>query len=219
MIFNSEALSHGSGESANMLLKVLEEPPSNTTFILVTDYIDKVMPTIKSRCQSVYVPRLTNDSIKQFFAKNNILSSNFISFISDNNLNAINSLNSFDKEQILDCIKDYFNAVRYKNAESISNFIDKMDSLYKSSRNEFDFHLSVIGKFIKLISMIKQSIKYDIEFEEFEELALIINKKFENMDQIKLIKNMEEFASSLDGNANLRLSLMNMIINSNKALN
>ena len=219
MIFNSEALSHGSGESANMLLKVLEEPPSNTTFILVTDYIDKVMPTIKSRCQSVYVPRLTNDSIKQFFAKNNILSSNFISFISDNNLNAIESLNSFDKEQILDCIKDYFNAIRYKNAESISNFIDKMDSLYKSSRNEFDFHLSLIGKFIKLISMINQSIEYDIEFEELEELALIINKKFENMDQIKLIKNMEEFASSLDGNANLRLSLMNMIINSNKALN
>ena len=76
VIFNSEALSHGSGESANMLLKVLEEPPSNTTFILVTDYIDKVMPTIKSRCQSVYVPRLTNDSIAQFFTKNNQLSSN-----------------------------------------------------------------------------------------------------------------------------------------------
>ena len=219
LIFNSEALSHGSGESANMLLKVLEEPPSNTTFILVTDYIEKVMPTIKSRCQSVYVPRLTNESIKQFFAKNNIFSSNFISFITDNNLNTLNSLNSFDKEEILDCIKDYFNAIRYKNAESISNFIDKMDSLYKSSRNEFDFHLSVIGRFIKLISMINQSIEYDIEFEEFEELALIINKKFENMDQIKLIKSMEEFATSIDGNANLRLSLMNMIINSNKALN
>ena len=219
LIFNSEALSNGSGESANMLLKVLEEPPSNTTFILVTDHIEKVMPTIKSRCQSVYVPRLTNDSIKQFFVKNNILSSNFISFITNNNLNALNSLNSYDKEQILDCIKDYFNAIRYKNAESISNFTDKMDSLYKSSRNEFDFHLSLIGKFIKLISMINQSIEYDIEFEEFEELALIINKKFENMDQIKLVKNLEEFASSLDGNANLRLSLMNMIINSNKALN
>ena len=77
LIFNSEALSHGSGESANMLLKVLEEPPGNTTFILVTDYIDKVMPTIKSRCQSVYVPRLTNESIEQFFAKDNLLSFGF----------------------------------------------------------------------------------------------------------------------------------------------
>ena len=219
VIFNSEALSHGSGESANMLLKVLEEPPSNTTFILVTDYIDKVMPTIKSRCQSVYVPRLTNDSIAQFFTKNNQLSSNFISFITDNNLNALNSLNSFDKEEILDCIKDYFNAIRYKNAESISGFIDRIESLYKSSRSEFDFHLSVIRKFIKLISMINQSVGYDIEFEEFEELALIINKKYKNMDHIKLIENIEKLISVLDGNANTRLSLMNMIINSNKALN
>ena len=219
LIFNSEALSHGSGESANMLLKVLEEPPSNTTFILVTDYTDKVMPTIKSRCQSIYVPRLKNESIQQFFAKNDTFSSNFISFITDNNLNALNSLNSCDKEQILDCIKDYFNAIRYKNAESISNFIDKIESLHKSSRNEFNFHLSVIGKFIKLLSMIKQSIDYDIEFEEFEELALIINNKYKNMNQLKLIENMEEFTRSLDGNANLRLSLMNMIINSNKALN
>ena len=219
VIFNSEALSHGSGESANMLLKVLEEPPSNTTFILVTDYIDKVMPTIKSRCQSVYVPRLTNDSIAQLFTKNNQLSSNFISFITDNNLNALNSLNSFDKEEILDCIKDYFNAIRYKNAESISGFIDRIESLYKSSRNEFDFHLSVIRKFIKLVSMINQSVGYDIEFEEFEELALIINKKYKNMDHIKLIENIEKLISVLDGNANPRLSLMNMIINSNKALN
>ena len=219
LIFNSEALSYGSGESANMLLKVLEEPPSNTTFILVTDYIDKVMPTIKSRCQSIYVPRLTNESIEEFFAKNNLFSSNFISFITDNNLNALNSLNSFDKEEILDCIKDYFNAIRYKNAESISNFIDKIESQYKSSRNEFDFHLSLIRKFIKLISMTNQRIDYDIEFEELEELALIINKKYKNLDHIKLIENIEKFTSSLNGNANLRLSLMNMIINSNKALN
>ena len=219
LIFNSEALSYGSGESANMLLKVLEEPPRNTTFILVTDYIDKVMPTIKSRCQSVYVSKLTNESIKQFFAKNNILSSNFISFISDNNLNVLGHLNNCNKEQILDCIKDYFNAIRYKNAESISNFINKIESMYKSSRSEFDIHLCVIRKFIKLISMINHSINYDIEFEEFEELALIINKKYKYMNQLKLIENIEEFTSSLDGNANFRLSLMNMIINSNKALN
>ena len=45
LIFNSEALSHGSAESANMLLKILEEPPKNTTFILVTDLIDQVQST------------------------------------------------------------------------------------------------------------------------------------------------------------------------------
>ena len=46
-----------------------------------------------------------------------------------------------------------------------------------------------------------------------------INKKYKNMDHIKLIENIEKLISVLDGNANPRLSLMNMIINSNKALN
>ena len=67
--------------------------------------------------------------------------------------------------------------------------------------------------------MINQSVGYDIEFDEFEELALIIYRKYNNMDHIKLIENIEKLISVLDGNANPRLSLMNMIINSNKALN
>ena len=58
----------------------------------------------------------------------------------------------------------------------------------------------------------------DIQTKE-EIIELIINKKYENMDHIKLIENIEKFISAIDGNANFRLSLMNMIINSNKALN
>ncbi|MCF6764460.1 hypothetical protein L3V82_01660 [Thiotrichales bacterium 19S3-7] len=37
--------------SANALLKLLEEPPENTYFLLETDYIDQLLPTIVSRCQ------------------------------------------------------------------------------------------------------------------------------------------------------------------------
>lgn len=40
--------------SANALLKMLEEPPSNTYFLLETDKIDQLLPTIISRCQLVY---------------------------------------------------------------------------------------------------------------------------------------------------------------------
>mgnify|MGYP001447204964 CR=1 FL=1 len=219
LIFNAEALSHGSGESANMLLKVLEEPPKNTTFILVANDLNKVIPTIKSRCQAVYVPRLTNQSIEKFFISNNVFSPNFISFITENNLNAIDSLNLWNEKILLDCIKDYFNAIRYKNSESILSFVNHTESLFKSSRNDFEFYLSVIKKFIKLISMINQSVTYDIDFKEFEELALIIDEKYRNMNHLQLIVYIEEFNRSLTGNANLRLSLMNMIINSNKALN
>jgi len=42
--------------AANTLLKMLEEPPPQTTFVLVSDALDEVLPTIRSRCVLVQVP-------------------------------------------------------------------------------------------------------------------------------------------------------------------
>lgn len=43
-------------EAQNALLKTLEEPPANTTIILVTSSLDKLLPTVTSRCQIVFLP-------------------------------------------------------------------------------------------------------------------------------------------------------------------
>ncbi|MBY4729292.1 DNA polymerase III subunit delta' [Cupriavidus pauculus] len=48
-------------EGANALLKTLEEPPPSTVFLLVTDRIDRVLPTILSRCRQFFVTRPTAD--------------------------------------------------------------------------------------------------------------------------------------------------------------
>ncbi len=50
--------------SANKLLKVIEEPPEKTIFLLVSDEPDKIIPTILSRCQVIKVPSFSNDEIK-----------------------------------------------------------------------------------------------------------------------------------------------------------
>ncbi|OZA33560.1 MAG: DNA polymerase III subunit delta', partial [Polynucleobacter sp. 17-46-58] len=44
-------------DAANTLLKSLEEPPSNTIFILLADRLDRVLPTIRSRCRLIAAPR------------------------------------------------------------------------------------------------------------------------------------------------------------------
>ncbi|CAG9171524.1 DNA polymerase III subunit delta' [Cupriavidus respiraculi] len=44
-------------EGANALLKTLEEPPPATVFLLVTDRLDRVLPTILSRCRQFSVQR------------------------------------------------------------------------------------------------------------------------------------------------------------------
>jgi DNA polymerase-3 subunit delta' len=44
-------------DSANTLLKSLEEPPANTIFLLLADRVDRVLPTIRSRCRMLIAPR------------------------------------------------------------------------------------------------------------------------------------------------------------------
>ena len=48
LIYPAEALTHISG---NALLKVLEEPPPATIFLLVADAPDRLLPTLLSRCR------------------------------------------------------------------------------------------------------------------------------------------------------------------------
>ena len=40
-------------DAANKLLKLLEEPPAGTLFILITHQIEKMLPTVISRCQII----------------------------------------------------------------------------------------------------------------------------------------------------------------------
>ena len=42
--------------AANALLKTLEEPPAGTLFILVSHHPQRLLPTIRSRCQKVSIP-------------------------------------------------------------------------------------------------------------------------------------------------------------------
>jgi DNA polymerase-3 subunit delta' len=50
--------------SANKLLKLIEEPPNKTVFILVAEDEEQIITTIKSRCQILHFPVLPQEVIK-----------------------------------------------------------------------------------------------------------------------------------------------------------
>lgn len=64
--------------AANGILKILEEPPANTFFLLVSNAADRMLPTILSRLQIVQVPLLSDEEVegwlKQFTSDNTKLS-------------------------------------------------------------------------------------------------------------------------------------------------
>lgn len=53
-------------EAFNALLKIIEEPPPKTTFILCTTEIDKIIPTIQSRCQKFHFERVSQENIIKY---------------------------------------------------------------------------------------------------------------------------------------------------------
>lgn len=55
-----------SPEAANAFLKLLEEPPSNTTLILTSAVPGALLPTIRSRVLPVRVGRLTEHEVRDF---------------------------------------------------------------------------------------------------------------------------------------------------------
>lgn len=52
-------------QAANKLLKLIEEPPSQTFFLLVSEDPENVLGTIQSRVQRINVPPLTDEEIGQ----------------------------------------------------------------------------------------------------------------------------------------------------------
>jgi DNA polymerase-3 subunit delta' len=74
--FRSAQLGHGKafiideaelirGEGQNALLKTLEEPPAGTTLILITASEERLLPTLRSRCQRIAFVPLPDEVIEQ----------------------------------------------------------------------------------------------------------------------------------------------------------
>ena len=56
-------------EASNALLKILEEPPSNTIFFLVSHAPGRLLPTIRSRCRRLTFGKLDDDAMTSILAE------------------------------------------------------------------------------------------------------------------------------------------------------
>jgi len=57
-------------ECANKLLKILEEPPEKTVFLMVSNSPDEMLTTILSRTQQIIVPKLRDEDVVVALLKN-----------------------------------------------------------------------------------------------------------------------------------------------------
>lgn len=62
--------------AANKLLKLIEEPPNKTVFLLITENEEQIINTIKSRCQALHFPTLSEQDIANSLIVNHQVANN-----------------------------------------------------------------------------------------------------------------------------------------------
>ncbi|MEO1642800.1 MAG: hypothetical protein AAFR74_05640 [Pseudomonadota bacterium] len=62
-----DAIDEANRSGTNAILKTLEEPPKNALLFLIDHGSEPLLPTIRSRCQTLNLSRLSKEEVKQVF--------------------------------------------------------------------------------------------------------------------------------------------------------
>lgn len=118
-------------ETANSLLKIIEEPQSGVTFIFLCRYIDDLLPTIISRCQCFFVPAGA-DSINYDYNLINGVFDNYWTFDRKDVFDISQKLQDLAKENsaqmVLESIQNYLLNILKQNPKRVE-FIEHIEIL------------------------------------------------------------------------------------------
>ena len=89
--------------ASNKLLKLLEEPPDKTVFLLIAENEEQIIQTIKSRCQVLHFPPLAEDAISQALIKKGLSKVEAMRFAheANGNFNKALDLMNNDSEELV----------------------------------------------------------------------------------------------------------------------
>jgi len=200
-------------QSANALLKVLEEPPKNSLLILTTSKLNSLLPTIIGRCQKIHFDSISKTDLinyaKEFRTDFSGIELNFYAEISDGSISKLLSILDSDyidlRKKVLSVLRNLvmMNNVKLgfdvdfitgkKDKERVRQFLILMqvwirDVLYKRAGND-DL---IINK------------------DEADSISKFASKY--NSDYFEIIKLLENSINDIDHNVNMELMLFNLFL-------
>lgn len=220
VIFDAELLGTGSGESANALLKLLEEPPPLTTIILVTDYKNKLFPTIISRCQYIQFSPLSDENIERMLSQNGVSKDRlkWISTLSRGNYFSACKIADRKPEEIkklFDFISDF---MLFNDYQKSIEFASTYAKLSKSDPNEFKFHFYLLQRWLLGVMRLKNGIRDTLNEGKLNTGMTKFLDAFPHTDIRGLNILTESVVAGLNNNANMNLLLTHFIIQLQKEL-
>ncbi len=162
-------------------LKTLEEPPSNTTFVLVTCNPGLILSTIRSRCQPVRFQHLQPGTIKKILVGKKSLREDEATKLANLSQGQISRALEIYENNKPAVILEIFNKLSLKRdplkiAEEFENFLD---TLRKSAESEFPITSAEKKELSpEEINQLKEIIISEIEAkvsQEFESCLFLIN--------------------------------------------
>jgi DNA polymerase-3 subunit delta' len=196
--------------TANALLKILEEPPNDTLFFLVTNNYQKLIKTILSRVQLFKVRQFSDDEMKQYFAtKEGLLEEeiNQIIFLSEGNLNQANRLTQGSSEDELNHLMLWMRSCYIGNFVEIQKEVEWFNDLSKIKKRAF---LTYTMKLMREALVIKIDSKLS-KIIESEQVFISKFQKTLSLDSLeKIILEVDESILILDRNANPKILFLDL---------
>lgn len=150
---------------SNKLLKLIEEPPSKTLFILVTENEESVITTIRSRAQLIKFPFIDKGSIKHALSKiggiNPAIIQDAVHLSNGNYIKALEYLNPDENEQFY--FQKFQDMMRQAYKREVLEQIEWSEEMAKIGRDKqkafFNFALRLIREYF-VLNMKQHSLVY-----------------------------------------------------------
>lgn len=128
------------GTEGNKLLKLIEEPPANTLFILVAENESLILPTIVSRCQLIKIPSLETKGIEEALIKKNNTApatARQIAGISDGNYREALQLLDNNEENWETLLRDWLNSILKTGPVAQTKWVEDVSRLGREKQKQF----------------------------------------------------------------------------------
>ena len=184
--------------AANCLLKTLEEPEPHTTFILLTSQIQRLLPTIVSRCQVVRFAPFSFEDVAKFLMTQGESPeiSEQIAALSGGSLSvALNLCHGDYKKDIIDTFDEILKTNSVLDAFSTA-------AALKGKKNMADHLLALIQSYLRDMLVLKTSPDSQIVLKSYRKQMTSRLPAISSQEIMRCIQLIQEINESFNGNLN-----------------
>lgn len=196
-------------QAANKLLKLLEEPPEKTVFILITQDSSQLLPTIVSRTQLIKIPKIARPDLKEAITGNfGITNSDEIESILDYaNGDYLKVLEAIDRDQDSSYqFNAFVTLMRVCYGADIPKLNDWVEDIASAGREKQKHFISFALKMLRgnfMMNIKENSISYLKENEK--EFSLKFSKFVHSGNIEALTAEFNQAFSHIEYNANAKI--------------